>query len=289
MLDWSSNTLSAHVDLAGKNLIFPAVGGLETRGDAEVSLSMLGTNDPILAGKLTVKQIGGLLPSAIMPSFVPPGIGWIKPVALISATESTTPVLLDLEAQTEGMLPLNNERDEPTQLQGALHIQGALAQPSWSGSIMARNALLDLPTGRFVIPEATLQADNPGQESLSFTAYGMTRLGFCAIHHAGLLRDGGFSVALLTALPQASEADLILALATPERTKAAPLVQIPFWIRQNMLFRSAARDWISRREPGVAAGALGFYGGAWSMTLQPPRVAQTTSLPLNENRNTPKN
>ena len=289
MLDWSSNTLSARVDLVGKNLVFPALGGLETRGDAELSLSMLGTNDPILAGKLMVKQIGGLLPSEIMPSFVPPGIGWIKPMALISATESTTPVLLDLEAQTEGVLPLNNERDEPTQLQASLYIQGSLAEPTWSGSIQAKNARLDLPAGRFVIPDATLQANNPGQENLSFTAYGMTRLGFCAIQHAGSLQDDGFSMDLLAALPQATEADLILALATPEKTKAVPLVQSPFWIRQNTLFPIAASDWISRREPGVAAGALGFYGGAWSMTLQPPGAAQSTAPFLNENRNTPKN
>ncbi len=267
MLDWSSNTLSARVDLAGQNLALPKVGEVESLGDATLSLSFQGTNSPMLAGTLRVKQIGGSLPSGIMPSFVPPGIGLIKPFTPFATTNSASPVLLDLEVKTEGKLPLEKTGEGEAQLQAMLHLQGSLSRPTWSGSILANNAALDLPSGRFVIPEATLQADRPGEEMLRFTAYGITKLGLCAIQHTGNLQDNGFSVTLNSAPSQATEADAILALASSEQTKAPPFSQIPSWVRQNMLFPAAATGWMNHEENVGGAATLGFYGRAWNMTF----------------------
>lgn len=287
MLDWSSNAVSARLDLSGKNLNFPKVGNLESRGDAEISLSLQGTNNPILAGTTTVKEIVGSLPGGITPSFVPPGIDLRIPYTLLSATNVASSVQLDLQATTGGFLPLVGGGG--TQLQASLHIQGGLANPTWTGSIQASNAIMELPAGRFVISAALLQADQPDEERLDFTAVGMTRLGWCTIQHSGSLKQENRSVDLLAASPQATEADVLLALASPAASMAPPIVQIPAWVRQNMLFPTPSSDWISRRQGESTGESLGFYGRPWNMALQQQGAMQAGVPALNETRRKPNN
>jgi hypothetical protein len=278
--DWGESPWRSQLNVTGTNLLFPVINDLQGRGDASLSLGLEGTNKPLLSGKLMIKELVGPLPNAVMPSFVPPGIDVTHAIA-IPQMEGNAPVRIDLQVQTEGFLPMRNPPStDPVQLQADFHVQGGGSTVLWSGNIVAKDYTLTLPAGQFLIPEAKLLADNQGGKQLSFTAYGLTQQGFCTIQHTGDLQSVS-SMELLTPVngTTTTEADLLLALSTPEQTKCPPLNQTPAWIRQNELFQTPPIGWMNRRGGAIAAESLGFYGRPWSMILQPRRPTVVTTSP----------
>ena len=290
-LEWSSNSLSETVTLTGQDLPFPTIGGLSSRGDADLSLTLQGGKLPILSGLLTIRQLDGSLPSEMTPSFIPPGVVWQSPFALLGSSQNESPcsLQLDLQAKTSHPLPVGAGREAP-QLQADLHIKGSLPELKWTGSVQMENLALKLPSGSFVIPQAHLQANPEGEVQIDFTAYGLTKYGFCTIVQNGSILHDTISLALLTPDASVTEADLLLALQSDEISKAAPLAQLPAWARQNALFPTAPSDWMSRLEGEPLPGMLGFAGRSWSMTLAGESAPQPSPIPASkEKQEQPKN
>jgi hypothetical protein len=291
VLEWNSNSLTETLKLTGQELVFPPIGTLSSRGDANLSLTVQGSNPPILSGLLTIRQLAGSLPCEMTPSFIPPGMAWQGPFVLLGSCQNETAcsLQLDLHAKTIHPLPLAAGKEAPL-FQADFHIQGSLPQPQWSGSAQIENALLRLPSGSFYIPQALLQASPDGEAQIDFTAYGLTKFGFCNLSQNGSLQHDRLAIELLTPAAGVTEADLVLALQSNEKSKAAPLVQLPAWARQNALFPTPPCDWISRLEGEPLPGMLGFAGRSWSMTLAEESTPHPSPIPtLKEKRVKPKN
>jgi hypothetical protein len=134
---------------------------------------------------------------------------------------------------------------------------------------LVKNTALEIPAGRFLIPEATLKLTDDGGEDFSFTAYGMTPLGFCILQQNGSAQETWIEMVAPTSI--STTADMVLALATPEKSRTPGtllLNQMPAWIRQNSLFPLPLQGAISRRSGSPATAALGFYGRPWSLSFQ---------------------
>lgn len=271
LLDWSTNSVEGRLAFTGKDLSFPQFAGLESRGDAELLLTMQGTNIPTLNGNLLIKQIAGTFLPVATPFFTPPGIVLNNAISMIPIVDSTNAVQLNLQAKTEGTLPLGGGTGaDPAQLQAELQFLGGITAIRWSGNILVKNTALELPAGKFLIPEATLQSTR-GEENFSFTAYGMTHLGFCMLQQNGSTQEAW--IELLAPVSVDTTADMVLALATPEKSRTSGtllLNQMSAWIRQNALFPLPSQGSISRRSGSPAAAALGFYGRPWSLSFQQP-------------------
>jgi hypothetical protein len=179
---------------------------------------------------------------------------------------------LDLGAKTEGFLFLPGKSpSDPAQLQADFRVRGRANAFQWNGFITARNLWIDLPCGPFFLPEARLWSDAGAGEQLSFTAYGLTRAGFCVLEQEGALQEATPWFDAPAAGSGITAADLVLALAAPAQTTANArlLAQMPAWIRQNTLFPVPPLGWIIRRTGSNDSGSLGFYGNPWSASLLP--------------------
>ena len=281
-LDWSSSPWVGRIGLSGKDISFPKVGEIASQGDAEVSLQQQGTNAPLLAGKLLIKALSGTLPSRVMPFFAPPGVMLTTypafPCAPVAGT-GTVVSQLDLQVRTAGWLSLcGSMASNATKLKAEFQLQGEGLSPRWIGNIQAKDYFLELPAGRFVIPEAKLQSDAEGREQLTFTAYGMTKLGFCTLGQDGPPQAQPW-IDAATAAQGITVSDIVLALSTSQNTGIgiSPLPQMPAWIRQNTLFSMPPTGWMTRRMGKNDAGELGFYGSPWIALLLTTPV--TASLP----------
>lgn len=268
-LDWSKQPLAAQLNLTGKNIIMPFFAGLESRGDAELALMVQGTAEPTLNGTLLVKQVAGIFPERAIPFFTPPGIGENIAYILHSTPPSAASVQLNLEAKTDGSLPLHRSKGEETaQLQADLHLVGKVNALRWSGIIVAHNTLMELPCGSFVAPEVKLQSDGKGGEQLFFDAFGLTRLGLCMLQQDGLTQK----LSMTPLAPPSAEntvADWVLALATPnQQLLRVPFLQLPAWLRQNTLFPRPTLGWNGETDSDTFSTGLGFYGRSWSMSFQ---------------------
>ena len=282
-LEWSGDPWAGRLDFSGKDLILPKLDEIETRGDVDISLQQQGTNAPILSGKLLINAIGGLLPSRVTPFFEPPGVT-IPFLAAFPCVPSMVAGIsdhrFDLQVQTAGWLSLDGigATSNAARMNADFKLQGGGDALRWSGNIQAKDYVIELPAGRFVIPEARLQSDAEGRDQLTFAAYGMTRLGFCMIAQEGSLQDPPWFDAPAAA-PGITAADITLSLATPPNETAAssppPLAQMPFWIRQNMLFPLPPAAWMIRKLGKNNSSMLGFYGCPWSETLLTANEAQT--------------
>ena len=271
-LDWSGNPLSARLDLAGKELAFPTLGGVESRGDAEIAIQSRGTNVATLNGTLMIRKLSGALPSLGTPTFIPPGIQLQRIFDFNPVLGNNASVTLNLLAKTDGMLPLLSPKGTGiAQIQADLHLQGSFNNPRWNGSFVAKDMELELPAGRFGIPTATIQSDGTNEQSCSFTAYGLTHQGFCTIQADGSTRN----IWVEAPVPSTgiTEGEMILALATSEKSGKAgtpPICQLTAWIRQQTLFPLPPVGWIGRRNEQAATGSLGFYGSPWIISTRLP-------------------
>ena len=144
--------------------------------------------------------------------------------------------------------------------------------------MVANELVLELPAGRFEIPTATIRADGTNEQSCSFTAYGLTHRGFCTIQSYGNPQSLWVESPISTA--GMSEAELILALATPEKygkVGAPPINQMTAWNRQQLLFPLPPVAWIGRMGASSEAGALGFFGNPWTISTHLPAVGEAWS------------
>ncbi len=275
-LDWSNIPWEGRLKLSGADFSFPKICGLQSHGDADVLLHVQGTNPPLLTGNLMIKNIQGALPLHVTPFFAPPGVSLSSPPLFSSTLDNTVSqqAQLDLLIKTEGSLPLNNSSpSDPVEIQGDLHLQGMINALHWTGAIISRNAVAELPAGHFFIPEARLQCGDArqgdGREMLSFTAYGLTQYGFCTLQQHGETQNSAPSFDLLAATSGVTAPDTMLALATPEKNMSGSLLlQTPSWIRQNKLFPVPPLGWITSRLGESTSDAFGFYGNPWSFNLR---------------------
>jgi len=296
LLDWSHGPWFGHIDLSGHDFHFPSVLGLESRGDAQLSLSIQGTNTPTLSGMLNIKNISSPGTLRVTPSFTPPGIGMrflpspnaLFPISTTTASSSSEELQLDLHAKTEGLLPILGATGHGEQLQADLRVQGFLSSPRWDGRIEAKHHIIQLPCGEFEIPSLLLQCSPGGEEQITFAAYGLTPLGFWVLHEQGKWSDAPLALDLLPQNPNVTAADCMLALIKPEATEASSsqFDQDLAWLRQNTLFPLPPLDWITGRAEDAASDAnpdgLGFYGRPWNYSLQMlPNLPEPSLSPKN--------
>ena len=270
MLDWSADPWVARIDASGKEIPFPKLSGISSQGDADITIQQQGTNIPILSGKLMIRSACGSLPSRVVPFFAPPG--FTMPPQEFSPHFSgegsaSTNYQLDLQAETQDWLPLESGGSITTN-SPRVRVNLRIKEGVWTGSMGTKDHLLELPAGRFLIPEATVQYDAGGRETLRFTAFGLTKLGFCTLTQEGAPNDQP-RIDLLTATSGVTPADLLLCLATAEKKGkgSPPLLQMPFWIRQNALFPLPQTGWMTSKGEKNSPDSMGFYGSAWSAML----------------------
>ncbi len=278
--DWHDDPWRGHIDFSGKDLPFPEIAGLASRGDAEMSVLAQGTNPALVAGTLVAKNIIGTLPTVLTPFFSPPGfvLNTEEPIfPAYSGSSLAGLVQLNINVRTEGPLLLSaRPGHEKEKLQTDLHLKGALGAPRWTGKIIALNHTIELPVGTFVVPETILQNVEGGREQIETTAFGMTPLGFCVIRQSGSINSNPWFEAVAER-PTGTAADMLLALATSPSSASisTPLNQMNAWIRQDTFFAIPPIGWITRREESNEPDSLGFYGNPWCMSL----VQATTTLP----------
>jgi hypothetical protein len=123
---------------------------------------------------------------------------------------------------------------------------------------------------------------------VSFSAYGLTPLGFCVIRQHGDWKEASLEMGMLPNIQPATGADIILALAATQAPGAEGtlLGQSLSWLRQNTLFPLSSGGWISSPTDAGSADALGFYGTPWNYSLQETvpdasSLQQTTLSPKN--------
>lgn len=251
----------------------PDVGGLHSRGDADLHFGIREGTAPVLKGSLIVRSIAGNLQDKLTPSFAPPGIliPGSKPVESPSAPGIFRDATLDLSINTDARLlqptssasphGITGSADFPAQLQADLHLQGSVAAPRPTGMITARNATLMLPAGNFVIPDATLHLQEDGGRNLSAKAYGITRRGFCALDLGSDTEEVNPRV---EGPPGISLPDMILALTEPLQPgySATTPAQELAWIRQQQ-HPLPATGWAEAGMGETDLSSLGFYGRPW--------------------------
>ena len=282
-VDWSSAEATLQIQLAGENLPLEIGNGggnnagtrLDSLGNAALTLSAKGTNHPTLGGTITLSKLSGYVRPKLTPSFAPPGISLHSIRAAGSENNAGTPNLqLDLVVKTAGPLNIfsspvksaatNAPSAALPQLFMDLRLQGAAESPRLAGTVTATNWSAQLPSGLFIIPEATVRLEEGrGPGMLTATAYGITRRGLCALAITGSLAE---AEVIFTGPVNATAPDLLLALATPAGSGVAPAQGIA-WNRQAQLFPLPSAGWMSSRLGNQDQGSLGFYGAPWVWPL----------------------
>jgi hypothetical protein len=157
----------------------------------------------------------------------------------------------ELVVKTASKLPVspttttmtNTISEDLPQLAMELQLKGPAQSPRMTGTLTANQWQAQLPSGRFIIPEASVRLEE-GKESgtLTATEYGITRRGFCAITITGSLSqpEVGF-----TGLGNESAPDLLLALAMPNggSTSSMMLAEGIAWNRQAQLLPTPSAGW----------------------------------------------
>jgi len=291
LLDWSHTPWVGHLDFNGQNLRFPKILGYEGHGDAQVSLGIQGGKATALTGQLTIRGIIGSRTLQLTPFLTPPGIDQRFLPDLFptpSDTGNGEPLQLDLHAKTDGSLPVTGGAMGGEQIQADIHVLGSVSVPHWDGSIAVKNQVVNLPCGPFEVPELLFQCAPGGTEQVSFSAYGLTPLGFCVIRQHGDWKEASLEMGMLPNIQPATGADIILALAATQAPGAEGtlLCQSLSWLRQNTLFPLSSGGWISSPTDAGSADALGFYGTPWNYSLQETvpdasSLQQTTLSPKN--------
>ena len=311
-VDWGSTDAALQIQLVGKNLSleFGDLGKsgnnnagtrLNSIGAAALTLSAKGTNNPTLGGTIFLSALFGSPLPRLTPCFAPPGIR-LNPISdselandtgthhlqldLVVKTEAALTILSSLEA-TKATNATNVSAADLPQLAMDLRLKGWAQSPSVAGTLTATRWPVQLPCGRFVIPEAALKLeDGVETSSLSGTAYGITRLGLCALTITGGLSkpEIGFAGPLNVTAP-----DLLLALAMPSESIEAGKsnmepAQVIAWNRQKQLFPLTSANWMASLLGNQDQGALGFYGAPWiwSVDQGSGKTNQTPKTPKQE-------
>jgi hypothetical protein len=285
LMEWEKSPWQGKVEMAGTNLslpTLPALGWLglnRTEGDATLVLRLRGAEQPQLSGAVTVKTMADDARMRITPFFCPPGIfprvasdGNDSEQKADMTTERNSPTL-DLTCTTAGPLALSlsaskktadPQRPVPT-IDGNIRIEGTVDHPKITGTITARDALAELPSGSFHIPQATFQYKADLGMEVAARAFGMTRFGPCVLEENGTL---GASQPTLFVPPGVSLAKMIMALVTTgKQTEGDSSRSLPrqavFCARQETLFPTVPVGWQGTPEEKPDYSAQGFYGPAW--------------------------
>ena len=287
--DWGSAERTLQIQLAGKDLPIEIEGlgehmesgnsnaerRLSSVGTAALTLTSKGTNHPTLGGTISLSALAGSPLPTLVPSFAPPGMYLNRTPAEGSPKSNGIPNLqFELVVKTASKLPVspttttmtNTISEDLPQLAMELQLKGPAQSPRMTGTLTANQWQAQLPSGRFIIPEASVRLEE-GKESgtLTATAYGITRRGFCAITITGSLGqpEVGF-----TGPGNESAPDLLLALAMPNggSTSSMMLAEGIAWNRQAQLLPTPSAGWATSRLGKQDSGALGFYGIPWIWT-----------------------
>lgn len=268
-LDWGAETREGNLRISGTDLPVILGHGIATTGEAALTISVKGSDEPVLGGKITMRPVMADLGTKVIPSFAPPGIplGFHDDTPGILA--GVHPMRFDLSVVTEA--GAGDETSSPLLL-ADLHVTGDSVQPSIDGKVTLQNQTLRLPAGDFVMPEASLIPDREGVRIDRADAVGFTGEGLCSMSLSGSLARPAVA---LSGMPGTLAPDLLMALSTGRGASPmpTPLLQGASWIRQHTLFPVAALPWTTFRDATPTSGALGFYGAPWVWNLEVPTAA----------------
>jgi len=282
-MDWSRPSPSGKLDLIAPEVGIPILGGLETQGDATLSLSFNGSSRPLLGGTLTVRKVTGPTESWMTPFFSPPGV--LLPPAPVAATDASlfADASLDLAVKTDGSLagappPGASSAEEIPGYDIDLHFKGTVAASVASGSLRFLNRSLQLPAGRFLVPEARVECQS-GTNTLTAAAFGITARGIAMLDLTGSATE---PMPRLRGAPGVTAPDLMLAMASQGNPSQSvpPLPQCAAWARQAALFPMPAVPWMTARAKYPQVDALGFEPTSWAVASEflkcpPPATNQT--------------
>ena len=289
--DWGSAERALQIQLTGKDLPIQIEGlgalvesgnsnagtSLRSVGIAELTLTTKGTNHPTLGGTISLSELAGSPLPTLVPSFAPPGI-YLNPdpaegspmsngipnlqLELVVKTAASLPILPTAQTVSPTTTTNTNSADLP-QLAMDLQLKGPAESPRVTGTLTANQWWVQLPSGRFIIPEVSVRLEE-GKESgaLTATAYGITQRGFCALTITGSLSQPAVG---FTGMESASAPDLLLALAMPNGSYTSSMVPAEgiAWNRQAQLLPTPSAGWATSRLGKQDSGSLGFYGIPW--------------------------
>jgi len=290
--DWGGAETALQIQIAGKDLPIEIEGLAErvessnsnagTRprsvGTAALTLTTKGTNHPTLGGTISLSALAGSPLQTLVPSFAPPGMYLNPTTAERSPMSNGIPNLqLELVVKTAASLPIVpiTQPLSPTttttnmilanlpQLAMDLQLKGPAQSPRMTGTLTANQWEAQLPSGRFIIPEASVRLEE-GKDAgaLTATAYGITRRGFCALTITGSFSqpEVGF-----TGFGNESAPDLLLALAMTNGSNTSSMMPAEgiAWNRQAQLLPTPSAGWATSRLGKQDAGSIGFYGIPW--------------------------
>jgi hypothetical protein len=200
--------------------------------------------------------------ASLAPVFSPPGF-------LVASTPPSTQgsLQLDLVLRTR---PENTASSEIAKVTADLHLAGTLASPQVGGTLSFNNQTLQLPAGAFFVPSATLSFDH-GNAGWSGTAYGITRVGLMALSLAGSPKKPE----VVAETPSVTEASAVYScLMTKTASSAAPVIQAPYWLRQEQILPTPSIGWAAPAGEAIPAG-LGFMNAPWIWSLH---IGETNKL-----------
>jgi hypothetical protein len=259
-LDWNGGTPNGSVHLTGTNLPLTIVPGVQTAGRVDLLLGTKGTNPPLLSGTIELTSLESRRSASLTPFFAPPGIATAAAFQKTNDPGVTTPLQVDLAITTAGSLPVTPGGQ--TRLSTDLHLRGSAATPRMEGGLAVANATIDLPSGKFYLPAATLQLHEEGDMDVHAEAFGITRHGLCALD---ITKTGGQTVVSLPVASDETAAEMIRGLSQPPAEDLASgfILQSDAWLRQKMMLPMPATAWAMSRLGSNTAEALGFYGSPW--------------------------
>jgi len=255
---WS---LEAH----GKDMPMIQPRGWKLLGDVDARLSGQGAGLMDLGGSATIRTAEAWPAVAITPSFSPPGIPE-PPTTFEEIADPWKDMHLDLVVKTPGGGAMVKQKNGEHPQTGAgqtefamdLRLQGTPGTPIATGSVTVKNTEIQLPCGKFFVPEEKLTFDG-GAIKEELTAVGATKRGFCIFR-----RKGPESPPWLQGAPGITAEDLVLALATPPQSAPkAAANQMVSWSRQKALFSMPAEGWATANLEPASPASLGFSGAAW--------------------------
>lgn len=259
--DWSA-AAKALIRLTGEGIPLEIAPGLRGTAQGDVTAAFAVGQPALISGRVALIPSTTDLHPSMTPSFIPPGYEW-SPADDAPALSRGEEPRLDLTLVTTAH-PTN--ATVPA-IAADLRMTGFASAPVFSGTIELTDQSMILPSGTATLPSARVTC-SPDGWSISGIAHAMTRRGMVSIGLAG-------SPFHPSATPEASWGDMaeaLIALMEPRGADGTSLfLELPYWLRQAMLFPGPASTW-ARPRGTASPSALGFYGTPWGWIFQPFRT-----------------
>ena len=276
-LDWKGLELQGSLRMSGTNLSLPLAQGIRATGKADLELSAMGTNAPVLGGVIQLTSLESSLRGHLTPFFAPPGIRTQFVFPALPAADALPNLQVDLTIKTTGNMPVTATGShagvgaKPTRPMAAdmsvnadLSLRGSAAAPRVNGTVEVEDARIELPPGSFVVPRAKLQLDGDHGVTIEAEAFGITTRGLCALGISDSVGEPRFKFQG-PANVNAPEMMLLLSRTPASASSPEALLQSAAWLRQETMFPLPSTDWMISRLGNNQPSSLGFYGSPWTI------------------------